>query len=101
MMARATGHPATMWGATIIGFGSCHFKYASGHEGDTCLLGFSPRKAALSLYFGGDGFEPHRASLDRLGKYKIGKGCLYVTRLGDIDLKVLKKMFEDEVAQRR
>jgi hypothetical protein len=88
MMERVTGEPATMWGPSIIGFGSYHYKYASGHEGDTCRIGFSPRSANLVFYVGT--FPEFADLLDRLGKHKIGKGCLYINKLADVDLAVLE-----------
>ena len=90
MMERVTGEPATMWGPSIIGFGSYHYKYASGHEGDTCRVGFSPRSANLVLYTGS--FPEYAALLERLGKHKVGKGCLYVNKLADVDLSVLEEI---------
>ncbi|MES2782228.1 MAG: DUF1801 domain-containing protein [Pseudomonadota bacterium] len=90
MMARVTGEPATMWGPSIIGFGSYHYKYASGHEGDTCRVGFSPRAANLVFYIGD--FPEYEALLERLGKHKRGKGCLYINKLADVELTVLAEI---------
>jgi hypothetical protein len=90
MMERVTGEPATMWGPTIIGFGSYHYRYASGHEGDACRLGFSPRSANLVLYVGG--FPEYEALLGKLGKHKVSKCCLYINKLADIDRDVLEKI---------
>ena len=90
MMERVTGEPATMWGPSIIGFGSYHYRYASGHEGDTCRVGFSPRSANLVLYTGS--FPEYAALLERLGKHKAGKGCLYLNRLAYVDLSVLEEI---------
>ena len=90
MMERVTGEPATMWGPTIIGFGSYHYRYASGHEGDACRLGFSPRSANLVFYVGG--FPEYQAMLGRLGKHKVSKCCLYINKLADIDLDVLEEI---------
>lgn len=85
-----------MWGPSIIGYGSYHYEYASGHEGDMCRVGFSPRKAKHSLYLLAcslDGDEAGFAALrENLGKYSRGKGCLYVNKLADIDLGVLEQM---------
>ena len=92
MMERATGAPATMWGPSIIGFGSYHYRHASGHEGDTCRVGFSPRSANLVFYVGN--FPEYAALLERLGKHKSGKGCLYVNKLADVDLAVLEEMVQ-------
>jgi hypothetical protein len=88
MMERVTGELATMWGPSIIGCGSYHYQYASGHQGDTCRVGFSPRAAKLVFYVGD--FPEYVALLDRLGKHKTGKGCLYINRLADVDLAVLE-----------
>jgi hypothetical protein len=93
MMERLTGEPARMWGPTIIGFGSYHYKYESGHEGDGCRLGFSPRKAELVLYLLTDGAaKGEEAQLARLGKHKTGKCCLYIKKLSDVDEAVLEEM---------
>jgi hypothetical protein len=88
LMERVTGERATMWGPTIIGFGSYHYKYASGHEGDMCRVGFSPRAANLALYVGG--FPDYDDLLARLGKHKRAKACLYVNKLADVDLAVME-----------
>jgi hypothetical protein len=90
MMERVTGEPATMWGPTIVGFGSYHYRYASGHEGDACRIGFSPRSANLVLYVGG--FPEYEAMLEELGKHKSSKCCLYVNKLADVDLGVLEEI---------
>ena len=91
LLSEATGEPAVMWGPSIVGFGAYHYRYASGHEGDAPLVSFSPRKANLVFYlFGCD--EGRGDLLDRLGKHKAGKGCVYVNRLSDIDPAVLKAM---------
>ncbi len=84
LMRDASGFEAKMWGPSIIGFGNYHYKYESGHEGDAPLLGFSPRKAAISLYVF-TGLEEHKHLLDGLGKFKMGKACIYVNKLSDID----------------
>jgi hypothetical protein len=97
LMARATKHPAKMWGSSIVGFGSYHYKYASGREGDICLVGFSSRKGDISLY-GLNAAPGHEALLPKLGKHKAGKGCLYVKRLSDIDLGVLEKLVAESAA---
>lgn len=88
MMECVTGAPATMWGPSIIGFGSYHYLYDSGHEGDTFRVGFSPRSANLVFYVGD--FPEYETLRDKLGKYKIGKECLYVNKLADINLAVLE-----------
>lgn len=90
MMERVTGEPATMWGPSIVGFGSYHYRYASGHEGDMCRIGFSPRSANLVLYVGG--FPEYEALLEKLGKHKRSKACLYVNKLADVDLAVLEQI---------
>lgn len=92
-----TGFPAYMWGPTIIGFGNYHYKYASGHEGDAPLAGFSPRKDSLVLYFATE-FEGREDYLAKLGKHKIGKSCVYVKKLADIDESVLPPMIEASVS---
>jgi hypothetical protein len=88
LMQKVSGHEPYMWGPSIIGFGSYHYKYASGHEGDAPMLGFSPRKAAISLYVF-TGLKEDKHLLDNLGKYKMGKACIYIKRLSDIDEKQL------------
>jgi hypothetical protein len=88
MMERVTSEPAVMWGPSIIGFGTYHYRYDSGHEGDMCRIGFSPRKANLVLYVGG--FPEYEALLTKLGKHKTSKACLYINKLADIDLDVLE-----------
>jgi hypothetical protein len=89
MMERMSGETATMWGPSIVGFGTHHYKYESGREGDTCRIGFSPRSTGLVLY---GGFLRDAALLARLGPHKTGKGCLYLKRLADVDLGVLEAM---------
>jgi hypothetical protein len=100
MMARATGQPARLWGSSIVGFGSKHYKYASGREGDWFLVGFSPRKNDLTLYIT-PGVERYPALLKRLGKYKTGRSCLYLKKLSDVDLGVLEQLIERSVAEAR
>jgi hypothetical protein len=90
MFESVTGEPAMMWGPSIIGFGRYHYRYASGHEGDMCRVGLSPRTANLVLYVGG--FPEYDALLDRLGKHKRSKACLYLTRLADVDADVLEEI---------
>ncbi len=85
-----------MWGPTIIGFGTYHYKYASGHEGDAPVLGFSPRKAAFSLYVFSD-TEQSRLLLANLGKFKMGKACIYINKLSDIDTTVLKELAQETI----
>ena len=91
MMERITGEEPRMWGPSIIGFGSYHYKYDSGHEGIACRLGFSPRKAQLVLYVLTE-TEGEAELLARLGKHKIGKCCLYINKLADVDMGVLETL---------
>lgn len=91
MMERLSGHPPKMWGPSIIGFGSYHYRYDSGREGDMCRIGFSPRKGQTVLYLV-DGFEGHAELMTKLGKHKTGKSCLYVKRLSDVDESVLEQL---------
>ena len=91
MMKEATAELPKMWGTSIIGFGKYHYKYDSGHEGDMCVIGFSPRKQNITLYIPG-GIHKYDDLLEKLGKHKTGKGCLYVKKLADVDEKVLEKV---------
>jgi len=86
-----TGWTPKMWGPTIIGYGEYHYKYETGHEGDCLATGFSPRKANLVLYIM-PGYQNYGEMLDRLGKHKLGKACLYINKLADIDLAVLREI---------
>ena len=97
MMGEISGEPAKMWGNDIVGFGTYHYVYASGREGDWMLSGFSPRKANLSIYLMA-GFDQLEDELTALGKHKTSKGCLYVKKLSDIDEKVLRKMIKKSIA---
>ncbi|WP_300660120.1 DUF1801 domain-containing protein [Fluviicola sp.] len=97
LMTKATGFEPKMWGPSIIGFGTYHYKYVSGHEGDMPILGFSPRKAALSLYIY-TGLPEHEFLLKDLGKFKMGKVCMYVNKLADIDRERLVHMMDYTVA---
>ena len=91
LMSKATNETPKMWGTSIVGFGSYHYKYESGREGDACLVGFSSRKGDISIY--GLNAAPSHAELTaKLGKHKAGKGCLYIQNLADVDLKVLEKL---------
>jgi Domain of unknown function (DU1801) len=97
LMQQWTGFEPKMWGPTIIGFGSYHYKYASGHEGDAPLIGFSPRKAEFSLYV----YSPVTGSeqlLEGLGKFKMGKACIYVKKLSDINIDALEKICRATIA---
>ncbi len=100
IMKRITKANPRMWGPGIVGFGSHHYKYASGRDGDWFLAGFAPRKQNLTLYIV-SGFKNYGALLKKLGKHKIGKSCLYVKRLDDIDMDVLTELIEDSVAYLR
>jgi Domain of unknown function (DU1801) len=91
LMTRATGQPAHMWGSSIIGFGTYHYKYASGREGDAPAAGFSPRRAATTIYIN-DGIGAHPELLERLGPHTTGVGCLYVKDLAQVDLAVLEEL---------
>jgi hypothetical protein len=97
LMSEASGQPPVMWGSSIIGFGSTHYKYASGREGDTPAIGFSPRKGKFALYTAGD-FRDQGDLLEKLGTHDMGVGCLYIKHLADIDTGVLadllKRSFE-------
>lgn len=96
MMEKITGSKPKMWGASIVGFGSYHYKYASGREGDWLVTGFSPRKQDLTLYIM-MGFEKHADLMKQLGKHRTGKSCLYIKRLSDIHVPTLKKLIESSV----
>lgn len=96
IMHEVTGFEPKMWGTAIIGFGSYHYKYASGHEGDAPLAGFSPRKDAISLYLYSS-FENKDELLSKFGKHKTGKSCIYIKKMADIDLEILKQMISTSV----
>lgn len=98
LMQEVTGEEPKMWGDSIVGFGSYHYKYASGREGDAPRVGFSPRKQNLTLYVM-TGSEREAALLERLGKHTTGKSCLYVKRLSDVDQNVLRDLVEECVAR--
>ena len=100
LMAKATREPAVMWGSSIVGFGSYHYRYESGREGDMCLLGFSSRKGDITLY-GLHAAPDHEKLIAELGKHKSGKGCLYIRKLGDVDMKVLEKLFADAASDKK
>ena len=91
IMKKAAKAEPQMWGTSIVGFGSYHYKYASGREGDWFLVGFSPRKQNLTLYIM-SGFDEYNSLLKKLGKHATGKSCLYIKRLEDVDVKVLKEL---------
>ncbi len=96
LMKRVTGDEPRMWGDSIVGFGSYHYKYDSGREGDWFVAGFSPRKANLVLYIMA-GFSRYDEILARLGKHRHGKSCLYVSKLDDVDLEVLEELVRESV----
>ncbi len=97
LMQDITGYEPKMWGPSIVGFGSYHYKYDSGHEGNAPLVGFSPRKAAISLYVF-TGLKEHKHLLQNLGKFKMGKACIYVAKLSDINSDVLTKLMKATIA---
>lgn len=96
LMKQVTGMEPKMWGSSIVGFGSYHYTYESGREGDAILAGFSPRKQNVTIYNMG-GFEQDNDLLKQLGKYTLGKGCLYIKRLDDVDQPTLKHLIEESV----
>ncbi|GGH02799.1 DUF1801 domain-containing protein [Mucilaginibacter phyllosphaerae] len=97
LMTEWSGFEPRMWGPTIVGFGSYHYKYASGHEGDAPLIGFSPRKAAFSLYVYSPAQE-HQHLLNNLGKFKMNKACIYIKKLSDIDVATLQELCRATIA---
>lgn len=97
MMQKVTGEAPKMWGASLVGFGAYKYTYASGHSGEWLIIGFSPRKSDLTLYIM-PGFTDHQELMDKLGKHKTGKSCLYIKKLADVDLKVLEKLMKASVA---
>ncbi|MFN3789042.1 DUF1801 domain-containing protein [Massilia sp.] len=100
MMSRVTGAPPVMWGGSIVGFDSYHYKYASGREGDAPLAGFSSRTGDISIYLSCE-LPPTDALRERLGRHKMGKACLYVRRLEDVDARVLEQLVAEAVAATR
>ena len=96
LMSEWSGFEPEMWGPTIIGFGSYHYKYASGHEGDAPIVGFSPRKAEFSLYVFSS-TEESKKLLSDLGKFRMSKACIYVKRLSDINISTLRKLCEESI----
>ena len=101
LMQEITGEPPAMWGTSIIGFGSYHYRYASGREGDSALASFSPRGQHLAIYLVGEFTDRHRSALARLGPHKTGKGCLYVKRLDDVDSDALRELIDRSVRVRK
>jgi hypothetical protein len=100
LMKEATGEDPRMWGSSIVGFGSQHYKYASGREGDWPVIAFSPRKQNLTLYIGLSGFDSAEL-LEKLGKHSVSKGCLYIKRLSDVGLPTLRKLIRESVKQKK
>lgn len=96
IFTETTGFEAKMWGPSIIGFGSYHYKYASGHEGDAPLVGFSPRKAKISLYFA-PGDTKREELLKVFGKHTTGKACVYINKVADIDMEILKELINQSI----
>jgi len=101
LMREITGEPPAMWGPSIIGFGAYHYRYASGHEGDSALASFSPRRQNLAVYLVSEFADRHRAALARLGPHKTGKGCLYISRLAAVDLDALRELIDRSVRIRK
>ena len=101
MMQEITGEPPAMWGTSIIGFGTYHYRYASGHQGDSPLAGFSPRRQHLAIYLVGEFENRHQSALARLGPHQTGKGCLYIKRLDRVDLDALRELVDRSVRVRR
>ena len=95
-MKQITKEEPIMWGPSIVGFGSYHYKYESGREGDMCITGFSPRKQNLTIYIL-PGFKRYSELMKKLGKHKTGSSCLYINKLEDVDLKVLKQLITESV----
>ena len=100
MMRRATGKRARMWGPSIVGYGSYHYRYASGREGDYMITGFSPRRQALTIYIM-PGFDRFQGPMSKLGKFTTGKSCLYIKRLADVDETVLERLIDESVKYMR
>ena len=96
LIKKQTGLEPKMWGPSIVGFGSYHYKYDSGHEGDSPLVGFSPRASAITLYLSGH-FEKREELLEKLGKHKTDKGCIYVKKLDDVSIETLQKMITNHI----
>jgi hypothetical protein len=96
LMSEWSGFEPKMWGPTIIGFGNYHYMYASGHEGDAPIIGFSPRKPEFSLYVYSQ-TEESKVLLEGLGKFKMGKACIYIKRLSDINISTLHKLCKDSI----
>ena len=97
MMGEITGEPPAMWGSSIIGFGTYHYRYASGHQGDSALASFSPRSQHMAIYLVGEFESRYQSVLARLGPHKTGKGCLYLKRLDDVDQDALRELIDRSV----
>ena len=100
LFEQVTQQQAVMWGEKIVGFGSYHYKYASGREGDWLLTGFAPGKQQLSIYIM-NGFDAYQPLLQKLGKHRTGKSCLYINKLADIDIPILEQIIQCSVADMR
>lgn len=96
LMREVTNEQPVMWGESIVGFGQYHYIYPSGREGDWFLIGFSPRKQSLTLYIM-SGFDNYEEKLKKLGKYRTGKSCLYINKLEDVDISILKEIMADSI----
>jgi len=101
MMQQITGEPPAMWGTSIIGFGTCHYRYPSGHEGDSALASFSPRRQRLAIYLIGDFASRHHSALARLGPHQTGKGCLYIKHLDQVDQDALRELIDRSARVRK
>lgn len=99
LMNKITQSEPIMWGTSIVGFGNYHYTYASGREGDWFVCGFSPRKANISIYFSLCDISTMSSLLEKLGKHSIGKSCLYIKSLSDIDINILEKMMKQSLRQ--
>ncbi len=100
LLRRVSGREPVMWGSAIVGYGSYHYRYDSGHEGDSCLVGFSSRRDAISLYLSG-AFESRERLLAELGKHRAGVGCVYIKRLADVDARILERLVTESIADLR
>jgi hypothetical protein len=101
LMREVTGEEPVMWGPSVIGFGTYHYRYASGHEGDSALAGFSPRKQHLVVYLVGEFEGRYAATLARLGPHKTGKGCLYLKSLDGVDMAALRELVDRSMRVRK
>ena len=100
LMKQATKEQPKMWGTSIVGFGSYHYRYESGREGNSPLVGFSSRKGDMTLYLESS-FSGYEDLLSKMGKHKLGKGCLYIRKLSDVDLNILEQLVADTAAERK